>query len=71
MTAATNAETQAANVKTNLYTNVTARQKTIQSWITANPSGAVLTAAQTLILAEMLNGLCDILLAEFGSSAGT
>ena len=68
---ATNAENQAAQVKTNIYANVTNRQNTIKAWIAANPNGAVLNAAQTLVLAEMLDGLCDILLAEFGSSAGT
>lgn len=29
----------------------------VEAWIAANPSGAVLTAAQTLFLAKMLDGL--------------
>jgi hypothetical protein len=34
------------------------------------PEGAVLTGPQTLVLAKMLNGLCNLLLAEFGSTTG-
>jgi len=50
---------------------VKANQATIKAWIAANPTGAVLTGPQTLILAKMLNGLCNLLLAEFGSTTGT
>ena len=67
--AVTNA-TLATNAAT-ITTNVKARQATIQAWMTANPTGAVLTAAQTLTLAQMLNGLCNLLLAEYGSTTGT
>jgi hypothetical protein len=67
--AAANA-TNTANAAT-INTNVKARQATIQAWIAANPTGAILTAAQTLVLAQMLNGLCNLLLAEFGSTSGT
>lgn len=67
--AATNA-TNATNAAT-INTNVKARQATIQAWIAANPTGAILTGAQTLVLAQMLNGLCNLLLAEFGSTSGT
>jgi hypothetical protein len=51
--------------------NVIANQALIQQFIANNPTGAVLTAAQTLILAKMLNGLCNLLLAQFGTTAGT
>jgi hypothetical protein len=57
--------------QTTINANVRARQATIQAWIAANPTGAVLTGAQTLVLAQMLNGLCNLLLSEFGSTSGT
>ena len=69
--AATTAEATAAANAATINTNVKSRQATIQAWIAANPTGAVLTAAQTLVLAQMLNGLCNLLLAEFGSTSGT
>lgn len=62
--------TAMANQST-ILADISARQSSIQAWITANPGGAVLTAGQTLTLAEMLNGLCDLLLGLFGSTAGT
>jgi hypothetical protein len=62
--------TPAANAGT-INANVKANQATIKAWIAANPTGAVLTGPQTLILAKMLNGLCNLLLAEFGSTTGT
>lgn len=62
-TAVTNAATISANILT--------RQAAIQAWMTANPSGAVLTAAQTLTLAQMLNGLCKLLLQQYSSTTGT
>lgn len=64
----------AATLQTNattITTNLTGAQTTIQNWITANPTGAVLTAAQTLVVARMLNGLCKILLAQYASTTGT
>lgn len=51
-----------------IIANILNRQSQIQSWITANPSGAILTAAQTLTLAKMLNGLCQLLLDQYGST---
>jgi hypothetical protein len=51
--------------------NVQAHQTTLLAWVAANPNGAVLTAAQTLVLAKMLIGLCNLLLDEFGSTTGT
>jgi len=62
--------TLAANQQT-ITANLIAAQTTIQNWITANPSGAVLTAAQTLVVAKMLNGLTKLLLAQFSSTSGT
>jgi len=67
--AATNATNQ-ANAAT-IQTNLISAQTTIQNWITANPSGAVLTAAQTLVVAKMLNGLTKLLLAQYSSTSGT
>ncbi len=51
--------------------NILARQAQIQAWLTANPNGAVLTAAQTRTLALMLNGLCQLLLQQYGSTTNT
>jgi hypothetical protein len=70
-TAATTAETTQATNHSTILSNVQSRQSTIKAWIAANPSGAVLTAAQTLVLAEMLDGLCDLLLDLFSSTTGT
>jgi hypothetical protein len=62
--------TTTANQQT-ILANVLARQGQIQAFMTANPTGAVLTAAQTLAVARMLNGLCMILIQQFSSTAGT
>jgi hypothetical protein len=59
-----------ANNRT-IMANILTRQSQIQAWIAANPTGAVLTAGQTLTLAEMLNGLCKLLLSQFTSTTGT
>jgi len=64
------AGTPAANQQT-IQANILTRQAQIQAWIAANPSGAVLTAAQTLTLAQMLNGLCKLLLSQFTTTTGT
>jgi len=56
---------------TTITANLTNAQATIQAWIAANPSGAVLTAGQTLVVAKMLNGLCKILLSQYSSTSGT
>ncbi len=48
--------------------NILSRQSQIQAWLTANPNGAVLTAAQTRTLALMLNGLCQLLLTQYSST---
>ena len=62
--------TPAANAAT-IAQNVAANQALILAWIAANPTGAVLTAAQTLALAKMLNGLCKLLLQQYGNATGT
>jgi len=62
--------TASANAAT-ITANLTSAQTTIQNWIAANPSGAVLTAGQTLVVAKMLNGLTKILLSQFSSTSGT
>jgi hypothetical protein len=61
---------QVANALT-INSNLLAAQTTLQTWIAANPSGAILTAGQTLVLAKMLNGLCKLLLQQYGSTSGT
>ena len=68
--AAQQAATLTAN-QTTIQQNLAANQAVIQTWITAHPTGATLTAAQTLTVAKMLNALCNLLLAEFGSTSGT
>ena len=64
------AGTPVANAAT-IAQNVAANQALILAWIAANPTGAVLTAAQTLALAKMLNGLCKLLLQQYGNTTGT
>lgn len=51
--------------------NVLAAQAQIQSFIAANPGGATLNGAQTIVLAKMLNGLCKLLLQDFAATTGT
>jgi hypothetical protein len=53
-----------------LQTNLNSRLATIEAWIAANPSGAILTAAQTLILARMMAGLTRVALAETSTLGG-
>ncbi len=53
-----------------LQTNLNTRLATIEAWIAANPSGAVLTAAQTLILARMMAGLTRIALQLTSTTGG-
>ena len=67
------AATSAATVTTmtnqaTIQANILTRQAQIQAWISTHPTGAVLTAAQTLTLAQMLNGLCQLLLQQYGST---
>lgn len=68
--AAAAAATLAANAAT-ITANVTAAQTQIQAFIAANPGGATLNGPQTIVLAKMLNGLCKILLQQYGSTTGT
>lgn len=42
--------------------NLLAQLAQIETWITGNPAGAVLTAGQTLILAQMMAGITRTLL---------
>jgi hypothetical protein len=69
--AATSAEQALATNAATVRADVLSRQATLKAWMTANPAGAVLTAAQTLVVAEMLDGLCDLLLQLFSSAAQT
>lgn len=51
--------------------SVAANLASIEAWITANPSGAVLTAAQTLFVAKMLAGLARLTLDLVGTVGQT
>jgi hypothetical protein len=62
--------TPAANQQT-IQTNVQANLATLQTWIAANPNGAVLTAAQTKVLARMLVGIYKLLAQDFANTTGT
>jgi hypothetical protein len=50
---------------------VQANLATLETWISNNPTGAVLTGPQTLVLAKMLVGLCRLLLAENQTVGGS
>lgn len=51
--------------------NVINAQSQISAWINDHPNGGILTEAQTLVLAKMLNGLCRLILHQFESTDGT
>jgi hypothetical protein len=54
-----------------IQANIQAHMATISAWIAANPSGATLSAAQTLVLAKLLYGIGLILRQEFSTTTGT
>jgi hypothetical protein len=54
-----------------ILTNLTNQLNTIETWITNNPSGAVLTAAQTLVVARMLAGLTRVAIAALSTVGGS
>jgi len=58
----TDLRNQVAANATTIQAKVLADLTTIEAWITANPTGAVLTGPQTLVLAKMLAGLCRLVL---------
>lgn len=62
--------TPAANQQT-IQQRVQANLAILETWITNNPTGAVLTAAQTKVLAQMLVGVCRLLLAENQTVGGS
>ncbi len=62
--------TPAAN-QTTINQNVIANLATLETWIANNPNGAVLTAAQTKVLAKMLVGVGRILLNKVDSVGGS
>ena len=62
--------TSAANQQT-ILANIATLQGELQSWMTANPGGAVLTAGQTLVLAQMVMALFDIIFAQYSTTQGT
>ena len=59
-----------ANAQT-IESNILAQIAQIETWIANNPSGAVLTAGQTLILAQMLAGIGRILLGLTSTVGGS
>lgn len=70
-TNATNAEATLAANRSTIIANITSGQTILNNWIAANPAGAVLNAAQTLVLAELINGIFKILLEDYTSASGT
>jgi hypothetical protein len=69
-TAFNNQQAAIADLAT-IQTNLSSQLTTIETWITNNPSGAVLTAAQTLTVARMLAGLTRIAIAALSSVGGS
>lgn len=63
-------QTAAANIAT-ITTRVQANLNTLETFIANNPTGAVLTAAQTNVLARVLAGLCRLLLNEANALGGS
>lgn len=59
--AATTAATQATNQAT-IQANIQTHIAQLETWMTANPNGAVLTAAQTKFVAQTLIGVGRLLL---------
>lgn len=57
--------------QTTIEQNLEAQLKTIETWITNNPNGAILTAAQTLVLARMIAGLTRGTLGLYDSVGGS
>jgi hypothetical protein len=58
----------------NQYTieqNLETQLATIETWIANNPTGAIRTAAQTLVLARMLAGLTRAALGLYDSTGGS
>jgi len=69
-TAAATVATGQANSST-IQTNLVAQLATIEAFITAHPGGAVLTAGQTLVLAQMLAGITRVLLGLTSTVGGS
>lgn len=67
---ANQAATTSTSNKTMIQTNLTSRLTTVETWITANPSGATLNAAQTLTLMKGIAGLIRLLLNQTNSVGG-
>lgn len=64
------AGTPAAN-QTTITNKVNANLALLETFIGNNPNGAVLTAAQTNVLARMLVGLARFVLAEYTTPGGS
>jgi hypothetical protein len=62
---------QAATNQTTIQANCAGHLATLQAWLAANPNGAVLTAAQAKVLANMLVGIYKLLQQDFASTTGT
>jgi hypothetical protein len=63
-------QTTAANAAT-INQRVQANLATIETFISNNPSGAILTAGQTLTVAKMLAGMCRLLLNQTTTLGGS
>jgi hypothetical protein len=64
---AAQAQVNAATIQQRVAANLT----TLETFISNNPAGAVLTAAQVNVVARMLAGLCRLLLQQTGTVGGS
>ena len=60
----------AATSLSTIQTNLTTRLAVVETWITNNPSGATLNAAQTLVLMRGIAGLIRLLLGQTSTFGG-
>jgi len=67
---ASQAATTSTTNKSTLQTNLASRLSTVETWITNNPTGAVLTAAQTKVLMQGIAGLIRLLLNQTATIGG-
>lgn len=65
------ADAQTAANQQTIRANVQAKLATIETFITNNPGGATLNAAQTLVLAKLLAGACRVILQLNDSTSAT
>ncbi len=65
------ADAQNATNAQTILAHIAQRQAQVQAWIAANPSGATPTPAMMLVVAEILNGIADVLQGLVSSTSGT